>query len=67
MPYPQVMSLPRPCPKCGGKLQRKTVNPNKPLGLVACLNCQYKSSIVVYIKNVRTELMAKAKARKAQG
>jgi hypothetical protein len=67
MPHPQVMSLPRPCPKCGGKLQRKTVNPNKPLGMVACLNCQHKSSVGVYAKSVQAELMAKAKARKAQG
>jgi hypothetical protein len=67
MPHPETMSLPRPCPSCGGKLQRKTVNSNKPLGMVACLGCQYKSPIDVYAKSVRTAIMAKAQQRKAQG
>jgi hypothetical protein len=67
MPHREMMSLPRPCKTCGGKLQRKTVNPNKPLGMVICLGCQYKSPINAYTKSVRADVMAKAKARKAQG
>lgn len=67
MPHPQVMSMPRPCPGCGGKLRRTTVDPNKPLAMVACSQCQYKSPIGAYAKSVRTAVMAKAQQRKAQG
>jgi hypothetical protein len=71
MPHPETMSLPRPCPSCGGKLQRKTVDPRKPLGIVACSGCQYKNPIQVYAKSVQGEIMARAKARtkarRAQG
>lgn len=71
MPHPETMSLPRPCPSCGGRLQRTTVNPNKPLGMVSCSGCQYKNPIQVYAKSVQAEIMAKGKARskasKAQG
>ena len=71
MPYPETMSLPRPCQSCGGKLKRTTVNPQQPLGMVSCSGCQYKNRIKVYAKSVQMEIMAKAKARakasKAQG
>lgn len=67
MPHPETMSLPRPCPDCGGKLQRTTVDPSKPLGIVSCSGCQFKSPIDVYAKSIRAAVMAKAQERKAQG
>jgi uncharacterized Zn finger protein (UPF0148 family) len=67
MPHRETMSLGRPCPSCGGPLLRKTVNPKKPLGMVSCSKCQFKSPIDAYSKSVRADVMAKAKARKAQG
>lgn len=67
MPHPQTLSLKRPCPSCGGALQRKTVNPQKPLGMVACSNCQFKKPIDAYAKIVQADVKAKAQQRKVQG
>jgi len=67
MPHPQILSLKRPCPSCGGALHRKTVNPQKPLGMVACSSCQFTRPIDAYAKSVQADVKAKAQQRKAQG
>ncbi len=67
MSHPETMSMPRPCSGCGGQLQRITVNPDMPLGMVVCSDCTYQSPIGLYTKSVRTDVMNRALARKAQG
>jgi len=67
MPHPATMSLKRPCPSCGGALSRKTVSPQKPLGMVVCSKCQYKSPIAAYAKSVQADVKTRAQQRKAQG
>lgn len=64
MSYPEAISVPRPCPSCGGKLQRTTVDPNKPLGMVSCLGCQYQKPMDVYMKDVQATNIAAAKVKR---
>lgn len=66
MGLPQTMSLRRPCPNCSGQLSRKTDDPKKPLGMVACSNCNFKVPIKVYVKSAQAAVIAKANQRRAQ-
>ena len=67
MGFPQKSAMKRPCPDCGGQLLRKTEDQAKPLGMVCCSKCQFKSPIDVYVGNVQAEIIAQADQRKAQG
>jgi transcription elongation factor Elf1 len=64
MPYPQKSLLSRPCPSCDSlSLFRKTVDPEKPLGVVACGNCAFTSPIKDFVEAVKVDVMAKAQER----
>jgi DNA-directed RNA polymerase subunit M/transcription elongation factor TFIIS len=63
MPYPTKVSISRPCPTDGGKLFRRTDDPKKPLGMIACSTCGYTSPIQDFAKALQADRMAKAKTK----
>lgn len=65
--YPEKIKISRPCPACGGVLFRRTVHPQKPLGVVNCSDCHYTTTILNFVKTVQQTIMAAAAKRKAQG
>ena len=63
MPHPEKVAIPRPCPECGGRLLRKTEDPEKPLGMVGCSGCAYKAPIAEYVKSVQNSVKAEAQEK----
>lgn len=53
MPHPPTMSLSKPCPDCGGRLVRKTIQPDKPFGMAACLTCPFTKPIRDFVRDIQ--------------
>jgi endogenous inhibitor of DNA gyrase (YacG/DUF329 family) len=66
MSYPTKSAIPQPCPTCGGKLERRTVDPKKPLGMVVCENGDLSITIQNYVKSARAKMMARVQAKRGQ-
>ena len=64
--YPTKSAIPNPCPTCDGKLERKTVDPQKPLGMVVCQNGDLSITIQGYVESARAKMMARVQAKRDQ-
>ncbi len=64
--YPTRSALPMPCPTCKGRLERKTVDPQKPLGMVTCQGCDFSATIQSYVETARAQMMARVQAQRDQ-